>query len=66
MKIPRKREIARTEECEVRLSITENLARLTHDGGLHLVAGTSRMYVVPELMEDFRELLLSVLMELER
>lgn len=66
MKIARKGEIERTEECEVRLSIYESYARLTSEGGLHLAAGTSRMYVLPEHMKDFRELMLSVLMEMER
>ena len=66
MKIGRKSAVDRKLEAEVRLTIDDHYARLRHDGGIHLCSGSGRLYVCPEAVDSFVDLLLSLLMELER
>ena len=66
MKIQLRQEPTRTEEREVQLTVGRNAARLTYEGGLRLSTGMDSLYVLPEHLEDFREVMVAVLMELER
>lgn len=66
MKIGLKREVDRTLEAEVRLTIDDHYARVRNDGGIHLCSGGGRLYIMPEEVEEFTSLLVSLLMELKK
>ena len=48
------------------MSESQAISKGPYEGGLRLSTGMDSLYVLPEHLEDFREVMVAVLMELER